>query len=135
MTTNVNMKQAVPGATVHFRCGGSAVVASAPINALSAKGLMLKLGDTLTNLYFNWNGTRYDNIPHLLDIIRIDPPQFCEKDVKAGMAVEAIGRLHYYIGRKSNGNLVFEDDRGLILQLSSNSFNFTRAPEHDKVQS
>lgn len=81
MTINLKEK-AVKGATVHFRCGGTAVaenVADAGYISFSFEGM------TDRYMYQDDGSFNPDNI-HPLDIIRIDPPAFDWSTAKAGMA-------------------------------------------------
>jgi len=139
MTTSVDMKQAVAGSTVHFRCGGSAVLSN-----------VVDVGAYINiNFEGGMNGYSYlkDGISmrdfHVLDIIRIEPPQFKWEDCKHGMAfTNSIGQLIYFIANsvEKKDGYVFEyasteESVSYVFSVYHNDLtDVTRAPEHDKVQ-
>jgi len=137
MTNTVDMKQAVAGATVHFRCGGSAVVdrnlghTEGDSYAVTMRFVGYPFQDAYTENGFMYASSKH----HALDIIRIDPPAFKWDSVKAGMAFTGSSEnIYYFIGYAiaTAHLLVFEDQNGGLWKVSEKS-PLTRAPEHDKV--
>lgn len=80
MTNTVNMKDAVKGATVHFRCGGSAVVEDYELNY----NHVITIGKC--DFEYHSQGKIMSKKESPFDIIRIDPPAFDWSTVKPGMA-------------------------------------------------
>jgi len=145
MTTEVNMKQAVAGATVHFRCGGSAVVYSyeeiSGSNPYRHKIYFEGYGD----VYFDGSRPRecyldtgqrtgLMNLDHL-DIIRIEQPKFKWEDAKRGMAfkIKSDGEIIHFVGFDMRDIPVFHNVINNNVYAIRGDF-LTRAPEHDKVQ-
>jgi len=136
MTTNVDMKQAVAGATVHFRCGGSAVVKNKLDTMYEFDGYDGSNNiDQRNHREHRWfdDGRFLSTGYHPIDIIRIDPPQFKWEDVRAGMAFNINGEYYFFIGRSYKDGLIFEDRLEGLTKVIDMS-KITRAPEHDKVQ-
>ncbi len=131
----VDMKKAVKGATVWFRCGGSAVVSGNP--ELSVEEVFVYLGDENGQpTSFFLNGSYSFGSGHPLDIVKIDPPAFDWADVKPGMAfkVKSNNDLVFYVGphMASKNKAVF-----YIQKLQGYKYNdyelryLTRAQEYD----
>lgn len=72
--TEINLKeQAVKGATVHFRCGGSAVVAYTACTEHAIVRITFQSYDGGVS-WFNDGGCYEGEVTTLFDIVRIDPP-------------------------------------------------------------
>jgi len=133
--SKVDLSKLQAGDTVHFRCGGSAVVRG-----------MFKGGDVFTVSFdyddygINWHsdGKYYLEGSSLIDIMRIEPKPFDWADVKAGMAFKCpAGRnVYYYIctcwGVEDRVLLSraygFMTEEKIFVSLKS---DLTRAPEYD----
>lgn len=126
----VDMKQAVKGSTVHFRCGGSAVVEDLICTPSNYPAHVILSGSTVR---FAQDG-RYlltSNI-HPFDIIRIDPPAFDWKDVKRGMGFRYDDYVGSYIGVSMTDSIVLQ-----MISVHDTVYDgfrredLIRAPEHD----
>jgi len=136
MTTSVDMKQAVAGSTVHFRCGGSAVVYKFELAGGGYFDRTLWFKDALDRTSYTILGRFNLRDTSPFDIIRIEPPQFKWEDVRAGMAFNITGcnNLRFFIGKSVNGDqMYFETPSGEVFGYTYLN-PLTRAPEHDKVQ-
>jgi len=139
VTDAVDMKQAVAGSTVHFRCGGSAVVTGIE-QVIDRLSHMVQFDKSSQGVRYYDNG-QYSPIDTPFDIIRIEPPQFKWEDVKRGMAFIPLGKNYhgYFIGYDMDGFAVLDlchiphDKRDEDL-LAVKIGYLTRSPEHDKVQ-
>lgn len=130
----IDMTKAVKGATVHFRCGGSAKVSNIQADKHPLAGLRYITGIEDGGVYFYQESGLYsgDGLSPF-DIIRIDPPAFDWATVRTGMCFRESGgdRDLYYIG--TNPTSVDQ----IILKSSANNFywgkrdKFTRIPEYD----
>jgi hypothetical protein len=127
--------QAVKGATVHFRCGGSAVIEAVRKMSYNPYPPLFHLTfeEGQTQVYCLAGTTEAPN--KFLDIIRIDPPKFDWSTVKQGMAF-----------MNSDGNVVWFGmndiiSKGIVwcmlddgAEITPETFikaTLTRAPEHD----
>jgi len=132
--TQVNMKQAVAGSKVHFRCGGSAVVDRFEVFCNNTRVILHREDDFIIGVY-EADGTYINGKVHPFDIIRIEPPQFKWEDVKNGHAFkDRDWGLCWYVGKSpiTNDEIILEAESGYVLtEIKS---DLTRAPEHDKVQ-
>lgn len=127
--------QAVKGATVHFRCGGEAVIQKVRRGNDAVCRLLFEEPHQLqiTTSYHN-DGRLLSYSYHLLDIIRVDPPAFDWKTVEVGMAfVSEEGATWLYI----SPHLKYRD----LVMVTKNAdceniqdyprYELTRAPEDD----
>jgi len=135
MTTSVNMKQAVAGSTVHFRCGGSAVVTGIE-QVIDRLSHMVQFDKSSQGVRYYDNG-QYSPIDTPFDIISIDPPPFKLEDLRSGMAFNIVGcnGLRFYVGKSvMTEQRFFETSSGEVFGFLNSIETLTRAPEHDKVQ-
>lgn len=96
--TEINLKEQLhEGCTVHFRCGGSAVVESVIDTTTGNKNVIFKDNGNGTSTYYE-DGTRQLN-QALFDIVKVDPKPFDWKDAKNGMCFKnKNGYSRWYIG-------------------------------------
>lgn len=99
MSMSVDLSKAVKGSTVHFRCGGSAVVEEIlSCDRRSFSNLSFKDYGRHFPTWYN-NGSVYTSgDKNVLDIIRIDPPAFNLDDVKPGMAFDYDNPIYKFEG-------------------------------------
>ena len=125
------------GDTVHFRCGGCAVVDRAGSNYTDSRYCYLSFeGYDYPDLSYNKNGQYYGNPP--IDIIRIDRAGFDWSTVKQGMAFKnGAGKVYIYIAP----NIHVTKNMYPHLFWSELDFKYadailpsalTRAPEYDR---
>lgn len=93
----INLKEQLhEGCTVHFRCGGSAVVESIIETLSGNQNITFKDNGGGVATYCE-DGTRQLN-QSLFDIVKIDPKPFDWKDAKQKMAfIGESGRYYYYV--------------------------------------
>lgn len=131
--SNVDLSKAVKGSTLHFRCGGSAVVSGLDRYPNGVIELSFKEGWVLG---FYKDGSFYEEKQFPLDIIRIDPPAFNWDDVRPGMAFLCEdahqSELVYYVGPSlfSSEKVVTAVSPGTYIRYTLKCA-LTRAPEHD----
>ena len=144
----IDLSKAKPGDTVHFRCGGSAVIAYVATDNSMMRPLRINFAGYMGECEYNSDGVN-KKFHQLLDVIRIEQRPFDWKDVKPGMAFKEKykGAIWLYSGPsiiKDNDGNYFLHHNGANFQGKTNlseyqwiSFpNMTRAPEHDiEVQS
>ena len=134
--SKINLKeQAVKGATVHFRCGGSAVIEKIrEINYDPYPPLFhLTFEEHQTQIYCSAKGTT--EAPNkFLDIIRIDTPEFDWSTAKPGMAFRCVyeGLVWFGFCDWYRPDSVWMVERKECWQTySAKKKDLTRAPEHD----
>ena len=129
--TGINLKeQAVIGATVHFRCGGKAVVEKWGVNGAD---FYFEFKGDKKNIYRFGNSGKATR-GAILDIIRIDPPEFDWSTVKSGMAFKNHkGSCFWFMchdwHHKDMVWVARKDDCSVTGAFPR--INLTRAPEHD----
>ena len=127
------------GDTVHFRCGGSAVVDSAGSSYTDSRYCYLSFeGYDYPDIGYNKSGQYGDSENHPIDIIRINRAAFDWDTVKQGMAFKnGAGKVYIYIAP----NILATKDMYPHLFWSELDFKYvdaifpsalTRAPEYDR---
>lgn len=157
----INLKeQAVKGATVHFRCGGSAEIINYHILGsktnydylIGFRGLHAEfhigendeLDDMCNNAYsFIYSidgayGEALEGDDCIFDIIRIEPPKFDWSTVQKGDAFTDLdGDLCFYVGldpQYNQGDMGIFKFSYIIESIALSPSCLTPAPEHNKTE-
>lgn len=130
MDNMVDLKTLEKGDTVHFRCGGSAVV-----DGVSGNGMLLDLNGYGFKLAYDHSTGSYSPAGlSPLDIIRIEKPAFDWSKAKQGMAfLDMEGEIRYFVAHDflSEKRVVVTNSK-LCVSFSNHYKNeLTRVPEHD----
>lgn len=101
----INLKEQLhEGCTVHFRCGGSAVVdfvdtlngEKTYCHGIAWKDCHLSYAFYESERYANAGHIHGSAVNHPFDIVKIDPKPFDWKDVKQGMCFTCLGNEFWY---------------------------------------
>lgn len=136
----IDLSKAKAGDTVHFRCGGQAVIKDVvvvhPAGSMNSYRNKIHFeGDTYPDekLYQDCGTRKGTSVTTRFDIISITPKPFDWKEVKAGMAFYTNPKdIEYFVGMHPiTNNPVMTNGEGSNAYGYGYEHQLKRAPEHD----